>query len=74
MLLGSANTGHVHIFDADSLTATCGFAAHEGPLAAMAFSPDGKKIATASQKGTVIRVFDVPSGARLFEFTRGMKR
>ncbi|KAI6204110.1 hypothetical protein M3Y94_00634400 [Aphelenchoides besseyi] len=71
---GSAATGHVHIFDADSLTAACGFAAHDGPLAAMSFNSDGKKIATASQKGTVIRVFDVLTGTRLFEFTRGMKR
>ncbi|KAI6225253.1 WD repeat domain phosphoinositide-interacting protein 2-like protein [Aphelenchoides fujianensis] len=60
---GSSSTGHVHIFDAESLTAACGFAAHDGPLAAMAFNPDGKKLATASQEG------DGHSG-----FTRGMKR
>uniref|UniRef100_A0A1I7S897 WD repeat domain phosphoinositide-interacting protein 2 n=1 Tax=Bursaphelenchus xylophilus TaxID=6326 RepID=A0A1I7S897_BURXY len=71
---GSATTGHVQIFDAETLTATCGFAAHDGPLAAIKFSPDSTKIATASEKGTVIRVFEVPTGTRLFEFTRGMKR
>ncbi|CAD5205778.1 unnamed protein product [Bursaphelenchus okinawaensis] len=71
---GSATTGHVQVFDADSITATCGFAAHDGPLAAIKFSPDSTKIATASEKGTVIRVFEVPTGNRLFEFTRGMKR
>lgn len=33
--------------------------AHDSPLAALAFSPSGTKVATASEKGTVIRVFHV---------------
>lgn len=33
--------------------------AHDSPLAALAFSPNGTKVATASEKGTVIRVFNV---------------
>ena len=33
--------------------------AHDSPLAALAFSPRGTRVATASEKGTVIRVFDV---------------
>jgi len=33
--------------------------AHDSPLAAIAFSSTGTKVATASEKGTVIRVFDV---------------
>lgn len=33
--------------------------AHDSPLAALAFSPSGTKVATASEKGTVIRVFQV---------------
>lgn len=49
-------------------------AAHDSPLAALAFSHDGSKIATASEKGTVIRVFSVSDGTKLFEFRRGMKR
>lgn len=48
--------------------------AHDSPLAAMKFNADGSKLATASEKGTVIRVFGCPSGDRLFEFRRGMKR
>lgn len=71
---GSSTNGHVHIFDAESLVATCSIGAHEAPLAAMKFNSDASKLATASVKGTVIRVFAVPSGERLFEFTRGMKR
>jgi autophagy-related protein 18 len=33
--------------------------AHSGQLAAIQFSPSGTRIATASDKGTVIRVFSV---------------
>lgn len=49
-------------------------AAHDSPLAALAFSHDGTRIATASEKGTVIRVFNVSDGTKIYEFRRGMKR
>uniref|UniRef100_A0A7E4VN17 WD_REPEATS_REGION domain-containing protein n=1 Tax=Panagrellus redivivus TaxID=6233 RepID=A0A7E4VN17_PANRE len=71
---GSVTHGHVNVFDADRLTATCIIAAHDAPLAALKFNSDGTKLATASIKGTVIRVFAVVSGERLFEFTRGIRR
>ncbi|CAK9299881.1 unnamed protein product [Gordionus sp. m RMFG-2023] len=48
--------------------------AHENPVAALAFNNTGSKIATASEKGTVIRVFSTTEGIKLFEFRRGMKR
>lgn len=48
--------------------------AHDSPLAAMAFSLNGSEIATASEKGTVIRVFSVNDGTKLYEFRRGVKR
>lgn len=48
--------------------------AHDSPLAALAFSPTGQRVATASEKGTVIRVFSVSDGAKLYEFRRGVKR
>lgn len=48
--------------------------AHDSPLAAIAFSSTGTLIATASEKGTVIRIFKVSDGARLHEFRRGVKR
>lgn len=35
--------------------------AHDSPLAALTFNSSGTKIATASEKGTVIRVFHVSS-------------
>lgn len=34
----------------------------------------GRRLATASERGTVIRVFAVPERTRLYEFRRGVKR
>ncbi|KAK9703032.1 hypothetical protein QE152_g29568 [Popillia japonica] len=71
---GSSTIGEVQIFDAINLHAKTMIPAHDSPLAAIAFSPNGTRIATASEKGTVIRVFSVSDGTKLFEFRRGVKR
>jgi len=71
---GSSTTGEVQLFDAFNLQAKCMISAHDGPLAALAFSADGSKLATASEKGTVIRLFNVEEGTKLTEFRRGVKR
>ncbi|XP_032684308.1 WD repeat domain phosphoinositide-interacting protein 2 isoform X2 [Odontomachus brunneus] len=71
---GSSTIGEVQIFDAIHLQAKTMIPAHDSPLAALAFSSTGTKVATASEKGTVIRVFDVHEGTKLFEFRRGVKR
>ncbi|KAF7418391.1 hypothetical protein HZH68_001044 [Vespula germanica] len=71
---GSNTIGEVQIFDAINLQAKTMIPAHDSPLAALAFSPNGTKVATASEKGTVIRVFHVNDGTKLFEFRRGVKR
>lgn len=71
---GSATIGEVQIFDAVNLNAKTMIPAHDSPLAAIAFSQKGTEVATASEKGTVIRVFSVNDGSKLFEFRRGVKR
>lgn len=71
---GSNAIGEVQIFDADNLHAKTMIPAHDSPLAALAFNPSGTRIATASEKGTVIRVFNVLNGNKLYEFRRGVKR
>lgn len=45
--------------------------AHDGPIACLAMTSDGQTIATASQKGTLIRVFNTTTGTKLQEVRRG---
>ncbi|XP_021104287.1 WD repeat domain phosphoinositide-interacting protein 1 isoform X3 [Heterocephalus glaber] len=71
---GSLTSGEIVLYDGNSLKTVCTIAAHEGTLAAITFNSSGSKLASASEKGTVIRVFSVPDGQRLYEFRRGMKR
>ncbi|XP_061605601.1 WD repeat domain phosphoinositide-interacting protein 2 isoform X3 [Phyllopteryx taeniolatus] len=71
---GSAMIGEVQVFDTVNLRAANMIPAHDSPLAALAFDASGTKLATASEKGTVIRVFSIPEGQKLFEFRRGVKR
>lgn len=71
---GSATIGEIVLYDASSLSTVTMIPAHDSPLAALAFNSSATKLASASERGTVIRVFSVPEGLRLFEFRRGMKR
>lgn len=71
---GSCVNGEVQIFDVTTLKAVSTIDAHNGVLAAMTFNDTATRLATASVKGTVIRVFSIPDGDKLFEFRRGVKR
>lgn len=64
-------TGDVLIFDALKLEAINVIEAHRSPLAYIALNSDGTLLATASDKGTIIRVFSVPDGHKLYQFRRG---
>jgi len=67
------NVGQVRVelFD---LGTTKFIAAHETALACLALSADGRLLATASEKGTLIRVFDTFKATLLHEFRRGSDR
>ncbi|CBY22304.1 unnamed protein product [Oikopleura dioica] len=71
---GATHVGELNIFDTVDLRAVTSLTAHDNPIAAVAMDRSGKKVATASEKGTVIRVFSIPEGKRLFEFRRGVAR
>uniref|UniRef100_A0A8C9VHY7 WD repeat domain, phosphoinositide interacting 1 n=1 Tax=Scleropages formosus TaxID=113540 RepID=A0A8C9VHY7_SCLFO len=71
---GSATIGEIIVYDANSPSTVTTIPAHDSPLAAVTFNASGTKLASASERGTVIRVFSIPEGTRLFEFRRGMKR
>lgn len=64
-------SGDVILFDALKLEAVNVIEAHKSSLSAVALNSEGTYLATASDKGTIIRVFAVPSAQKLFQFRRG---
>jgi WD40 repeat protein len=48
--------------------------AHDGNINCLALNPDGSKLATASEKGTLIRIFDTYTGQKIQEVRRGADR
>ncbi|XP_037958527.1 WD repeat domain phosphoinositide-interacting protein 1 isoform X2 [Teleopsis dalmanni] len=67
-------TGELRIFNANKLRPGLTIRAHDTALSALNFSSSGTLLATASERGTVIRVFCVKNGQRIQEFRRGVKR
>jgi autophagy-related protein 18 len=67
----SPTSGEVMIMDALSGHGQNVVEAHRAPLSCIALNNDGTLLATASETGTIIRVFSLPSGNKLFQFRRG---
>ncbi|KAF1964581.1 WD40 repeat-like protein [Bimuria novae-zelandiae CBS 107.79] len=63
--------GEVIIYDATKLEPVNVIQAHNSPLSCIAMNSEGTMLATASEKGTIIRVFSVPGGEKLYQFRRG---
>lgn len=55
-------------YDESKFTLIC---AHKSEIAAIKLNQDGSLVATCSQQGTLIRVFDTYTGANKYEFRRG---
>ena len=68
---GSETEGTVVVHDALNLCSITEVRAHRSPLAAIALNADGTMVATASARGTVIRVTSLPSGTKMWSFRRG---
>lgn len=63
--------GDVMLFDANEMQEIKVIPAHQAPLSCIAINNEGTVLATASEKGTVIRVFALPSAQKLYQFRRG---
>lgn len=67
----STIAGDVAVFDCKLNQVSSYVHAHKAPLAALELSSDGTLLATASTRGTIVRVFSLPSGRLIHEFRRG---
>jgi autophagy-related protein 18 len=67
----SDERGELFVYDALNLRTVACIRAHNTPLRCASFNATGSMLATCSQQGTVIRVFSVPGGKKLFTFRRG---
>lgn len=67
----SGGGGDVVVYDTVNLQPINVIAAHKRQLSVVAFDSTGRLLATASDKGTIVRVFRVASATKAFEFRRG---
>ena len=67
----SEEVGELFIYDCTNLMNQTIIRAHNTPIRHAAFNTQGTLLATCSHTGTVIRVFAIPSGKKLFTFRRG---
>ncbi|KAF8460303.1 WD40-repeat-containing domain protein [Kalaharituber pfeilii] len=63
--------GYLQLFDLSTGNVTI-IPAHTTPLAAISISPNGDLIATASERGTLIRVYSVATSSMIAELRRGL--
>jgi autophagy-related protein 18 len=66
-------SGDVLIFSTRTLTVTNVVRAHKSPISALAINSTGTVLATASNKGTVIRIWSLPGAEKLYQFRRGTR-
>lgn len=64
-------SGMIQVFDVNQLKPICTIEAHKSRVSKVSFNIDGSLLATASDRGTLIRVFNAQTGQKLYQFRRG---
>lgn len=64
-------SGDVLLYDLNKMEEVTVIQAHQTPVSCIAINNDGTLMATSSEKGTVIRIFSLPDGKKLYQFRRG---
>ncbi|EGG18501.1 autophagy protein 18 [Cavenderia fasciculata] len=67
----SQNCGNILVLDVLTLETVNLIPAHKGPISQIVLNQTGTMLATASEKGTVIRVFMLPNANKSISFRRG---
>jgi len=62
-----------YFFSTRSLTVSNVIQAHKSPISFLSINSTGTLLATASDKGTVIRVWSIPGAEKLYQFRRGTR-
>eukprot|EP00494_Astrolonche_serrata_P019122 UN19321 len=70
MVCPGLKKGHVRV-ELYKHKKTTNIEAHDNALACLALNNQGTRLATASEKGTIIRVWDTETGTKLQEVRRG---
>jgi autophagy-related protein 18 len=68
----SSDDGVVKIYDLNYLTYKTNINAHKSTISKLSINSRGDLLATCSNKGTIIRIFSLPKGDKLFTYKRGM--
>lgn len=66
-------SGDVFLFSTRSLNVSNVIRAHKAPISFLSINSNGTLLATASDKGTVIRVWSIPGSEKLYQFRRGTR-
>lgn len=71
--ISTQQSGDVILFSTRTLTVSNVIQAHKSPISFLSMNSTGTILATASDKGTVIRVWSIPGAEKLYQFRRGTR-
>lgn len=70
-VIKEALSGDVLLYDLNRMEEATVIQAHQTPLSSIAINNEGTLMATSSEKGTIVRIFSIPDGKKLYQFRRG---